>query len=250
VGLARGTAGVAEVVSARCARCRCWGENIGSSCPRLPDVSTSWCTSRLSTTGRGGFTRSSAYRSSRVRRRRAGADLHPPAVNWWVSMGIRRTWIGSSGPASTSHTCSAGRQRTSGKAPLDGRFARVDARYRAALMWQWWRWPTKRRGWPRGIGFWRRIADLIAEAGIEGVTPRQVLAACAGAGLVVTLAFLVVSRTWPIALAFGAFAAHAPIALLRHRVSSAAQRVARPMAGRRRQPRVGRPGPAGRYPRR
>lgn len=50
------------------------------------------------------------------------------------------------------------------------------------------------------------------------MTPGQVLAACAGAGVFVTLAFLVLSRTWPIAMAIGAFAAYAPIALLRHRV--------------------------------
>ena len=86
------------------------------------------------------------------------------------------------------------------------------------LIWQWWRGPTKRRGWPRGNGFRRRVADLIAAAGMEGVTARQVFVACAGAGLLVTLAFLVLSRTWPIAVAFGAFAGYAPIALLRHRV--------------------------------
>jgi tight adherence protein B len=86
------------------------------------------------------------------------------------------------------------------------------------LVWQWWRGPMSGRAVRRGVGPRRRIADMIAEAGIEAVAPRQVLAACAGAGAFVALAFLVLSRTWPIALAFGAFAAYAPMALLRHRV--------------------------------
>jgi tight adherence protein B len=86
------------------------------------------------------------------------------------------------------------------------------------LLWEWWRGPTTRRPNRRGRGIRHRIADMIAEAGIEGVTPRQVLASCAGAGAFVTLAFLVLSRTWPVALAFGMFAAYAPIVLLRYRV--------------------------------
>lgn len=62
-----------------------------------------------------------------------------------------------------------------------------------------------------------RLADLIAEAGIEAVTPRQLLASCAGAGAVVGLAFLALTRVVPIALAFGAFASYAPVGLVRYR---------------------------------
>jgi tight adherence protein B len=36
-------------------------------------------------------------------------------------------------------------------------------------------------------------------------------------GALVALVFLASSRTWPVAVAFGAFAAYAPVALLRHR---------------------------------
>jgi tight adherence protein B len=86
------------------------------------------------------------------------------------------------------------------------------------LVWRWWRVPVPSRAERRGIGLRRRIADLIAEAGIEAVTPRQFLATCAGIGMSVALVFLVISRTWPVSLAFGAFAAYAPVALLRHRV--------------------------------
>jgi tight adherence protein B len=86
------------------------------------------------------------------------------------------------------------------------------------LVWQSWRGPTKHRAERRGVRLRRRIADLIAEAGIEAVTPQQLVASCAAAGALAALAFLVLSRTWPVALAFGAFAAYAPVALVRHRV--------------------------------
>ncbi|MFW6090927.1 MAG: type II secretion system F family protein [Actinomycetota bacterium] len=62
-----------------------------------------------------------------------------------------------------------------------------------------------------------RLADLIAEAGIEAVTPRQLLASCACMGTVVGLGFLALTRVMPIALAFGAFAAYMPVGLVRYR---------------------------------
>lgn len=62
-----------------------------------------------------------------------------------------------------------------------------------------------------------RLAELIAEAGIEAVTPRQLLLSCAGSGLVVGLLFLGVSQVMPIGLAFGTFAGYLPIALVRYR---------------------------------
>jgi tight adherence protein B len=83
------------------------------------------------------------------------------------------------------------------------------------LVWQSFTGPVGRRtDHSRGRD---RVADLIAEAGIEAVTSRQLLVSCAGAGAFVALVFLVVSRTWPVALAFGAFAAYAPVALVRFR---------------------------------
>jgi tight adherence protein B len=86
------------------------------------------------------------------------------------------------------------------------------------LVWQWRRGPTRQHADRRGANTRRRISDLIAEAGIEAVTARQLVASCAGAGVLVAVMFLVVSGTWPVALAFGAFAAYAPVALVRHRV--------------------------------
>ena len=83
------------------------------------------------------------------------------------------------------------------------------------LVWQSFTVPVgRRRDRPRGRD---RLADLIAEAGIEAVTSRQLLVSCVGAGTFVALAFLVASRTWPVALAFGVFAAYAPVALVRFR---------------------------------
>jgi tight adherence protein B len=83
------------------------------------------------------------------------------------------------------------------------------------LVWQSFTGPVRRRA-DRRHGR-DRVADLIAEAGIEAVTSRQLLVSCAGAGAFVALVFLVVSGTWPVALAFGAFAAYAPVALVRYR---------------------------------
>ena len=63
-----------------------------------------------------------------------------------------------------------------------------------------------------------RLADLIAEAGLESVSPGHLLWSCAGLGGIVMLTFLVVSRTWSVALAFGLFSSYLPVALVRYRV--------------------------------
>jgi tight adherence protein B len=85
------------------------------------------------------------------------------------------------------------------------------------LVWQGWRGSPSHRLGRRDGAKQARIADLIAEAGIEAVTPRQVIVSCVGVGSLVALVFLVLSRTWPVAVAFGVFAAYAPMALLGHR---------------------------------
>ena len=61
------------------------------------------------------------------------------------------------------------------------------------LIWQSALGPRRSRGTRRGPRVLHRIADMIAEAGIEAVTPRQVVVSCAGAGLFVALASLVVA---------------------------------------------------------
>lgn len=62
-----------------------------------------------------------------------------------------------------------------------------------------------------------RLADALAQAGIESVTPRQLIGSSAGFAIVVFLVSSAVSRALPIAVAFAGFAALAPISLVRYR---------------------------------
>lgn len=62
-----------------------------------------------------------------------------------------------------------------------------------------------------------RLAGLIVRAGLEAVTPRSLLATCAGLGVVVCALFAAVTKTLPVSLAFGVFAGYAPVALVRYR---------------------------------
>ncbi|MGA7688652.1 MAG: type II secretion system F family protein [Jiangellales bacterium] len=63
-----------------------------------------------------------------------------------------------------------------------------------------------------------RLAASIAEAGLEGVTPRGVVLTSAGLAVLVGLSFYVLTETWPIALAFATIAALTPTVLIRQRV--------------------------------
>ncbi|NEE03307.1 type II secretion system F family protein [Phytoactinopolyspora halotolerans] len=86
------------------------------------------------------------------------------------------------------------------------------------MVWQGWTGSgtsTASRN-PSG-GVLARLDELIAEAGLEAVSGRQVLLSGAGLGLVTGLTFLTVSRTVPVALAFAVFGAYAPVALVRLR---------------------------------
>lgn len=84
------------------------------------------------------------------------------------------------------------------------------------MVWQGWRAP---HGTPASTGpnVRRRLDDLIAEAGLEAVKPRQLMVSSAGLGAVAGMIFLAVSHTWPIAFAFAAFGGYAPVALVRMR---------------------------------
>ncbi len=64
-----------------------------------------------------------------------------------------------------------------------------------------------------------RIADLVARAGVQAISPAQVLASCAGAFLVATVVMTGVSRVPMIGLVFGAMAAWIPMAVLRSRAT-------------------------------
>jgi tight adherence protein B len=62
-----------------------------------------------------------------------------------------------------------------------------------------------------------RTSDLLAQAGIEGVTPRQLVVLSAVVGVVVGVIVLGTSRVPVIALLFGGFAAAGPLVLVRRR---------------------------------
>ncbi|NHC45308.1 type II secretion system F family protein [Motilibacter aurantiacus] len=62
-----------------------------------------------------------------------------------------------------------------------------------------------------------RTAEMLAQAGIDSVTPVALVGSCLGTGLVVLLAMLVVSRSPVVALAFAVMAAYSPLALVRYR---------------------------------
>lgn len=64
----------------------------------------------------------------------------------------------------------------------------------------------------------KRLAASIAEAGLEGVTPRGVVLTSAGLAALVGLSFYVLTQTWPVALAFATIAAFTPTVLIRQRV--------------------------------
>jgi tight adherence protein B len=69
----------------------------------------------------------------------------------------------------------------------------------------------------RDDGWQERTRELLAQAGIEGVSPGQLMAASVTLGLVVFVLVLGTSRVPIIALAFGAFASLVPVALVRRR---------------------------------
>jgi tight adherence protein B len=71
--------------------------------------------------------------------------------------------------------------------------------------------PSTRAGWQT------RMKEMLAQAGIEGVSPGQLVGASASLGLVVTALVLGTSRVPVIAVLFGAFAAAVPFLLVRRR---------------------------------
>ena len=62
-----------------------------------------------------------------------------------------------------------------------------------------------------------RSRELLASAGVEGVTPGAFIGACVITGLVGFVAMFLVSGAWPVGVVFGLMAGGLPIALLRSR---------------------------------
>jgi tight adherence protein B len=71
---------------------------------------------------------------------------------------------------------------------------------------------------PRGEGrLVKRSRDLLASAGVEGITPAAFIGACFVTGLVAFVLMFVVSAALPIGLVFGVMAGGVPVALLKSR---------------------------------
>lgn len=86
------------------------------------------------------------------------------------------------------------------------------------LIWQWATVPVRAPRGPRRGARWRdRTADLLAQAGVEAVTPGGLAVAAAAVGAVVLVVMYAVSGSPVIALAFGVIAARAPFVLVGHR---------------------------------
>jgi len=68
-----------------------------------------------------------------------------------------------------------------------------------------------------GPGLPARTREMLAQAGVEGVSPQQLLAASVAVGVVVFVLVLGTSRVPVIAAAFGSFGALLPLVLVRHR---------------------------------
>lgn len=62
-----------------------------------------------------------------------------------------------------------------------------------------------------------RLAEAIAEAGLEGVSPRGVVLTGLGLGALVGVSFYVLTVTWSVSVAFALIAAWAPWVLIRQR---------------------------------
>ncbi|MFI5729226.1 type II secretion system F family protein [Kribbella sp. NPDC051587] len=62
-----------------------------------------------------------------------------------------------------------------------------------------------------------RSRDLLASAGVEGVTPAAFIGACLITGLIGLVVMFAVSGAWPVGVVFGVMAGGAPIALVRSR---------------------------------
>jgi tight adherence protein B len=75
--------------------------------------------------------------------------------------------------------------------------------------------PTQPRSGRRGVR--ERVAEMLAQAGVEAVTPAALMASCVGVGLVGFLAVAALSQSLTIALFFGLMTGYLPIGLVRYR---------------------------------
>jgi tight adherence protein B len=83
------------------------------------------------------------------------------------------------------------------------------------LVWRSFTPPAPRR--PGRTSRRDKVADLLAQAGIEAVTPGGLVASCVGVGAVVLVLMYAVSRSPVVALAFALIASWGPVAVVRFR---------------------------------
>ena len=76
-----------------------------------------------------------------------------------------------------------------------------------------WPRPVERSGPTRRM----RFDEMVAQAGLPGITPGGLALSSVGVALCAALVMLALSRALPIALAFGLIAGYAPVAVLRSR---------------------------------
>ncbi|MDQ1688952.1 MAG: tight adherence protein [Frankiaceae bacterium] len=88
----------------------------------------------------------------------------------------------------------------------------------AGLLLIWRSGPRAPQRKPTATRTWRqRLQEQLTQAGIEGVTPAQLITVSIVLFVLAFLAMAVVSRTWSIALAFALFAGYGPLGLVRYR---------------------------------
>lgn len=83
-------------------------------------------------------------------------------------------------------------------------------------------WAIAEPGWQptrRARARTSKLADLLARAGVEGVSPPQLVALCVGAFLLASIVMMGLSGVAAIGVVFGAMAAGLPIAILRGRAA-------------------------------
>lgn len=82
------------------------------------------------------------------------------------------------------------------------------------LWWSWWPLPPRRGA---RSGLWRRVQEMLIQAGMPAVTPTALLATSIGLGLVVVLTVAALTGSVSIAVAFGCIGVLTPQAYLRMR---------------------------------
>ena len=88
------------------------------------------------------------------------------------------------------------------------------------IVWTFLRRPGARRAKPKGPSLRERLEELLAQAGVEAVSPGQLVYASVGLGVAVYLLMVVVSQVVTVPIPFASGAAYLPFALVKARARS------------------------------